>query len=201
MDVFETAKELFREHLEMDNDAFLNELAGDADYVEVPKGTVLFREGEPIRDCYALLEGLMRWSYVLDGEEITEALICDRGTVVYPSFFLRSDAPANASVLTLTDCKLLHIPAGVLLEMKRRYPEFAEAHLFLVERFTERVAKFRRAIMPLSPTKRYQYFAEKRPYLAENVPQKYIASFLGMTPVSLSRIRSRIKEMEAENKQ
>ena len=195
MDVYQTALDIFRERLDTDNESLITDLAARAQLVEAPKGTVLFREGTVLRDCYCLVEGIIRIAFELDGEEITESLRADRGAIIYPCVVVtgREDR-ANATVSCLADTRLLHIRAEELHELRLAHPEFDGLQLQLVLQFVEQSFRVHRQIDHMNPTQRYYWFVENYPYLAENVPQKYIASFLGMTPVSLSRIRSKIKQ-------
>ena len=195
MDVRQIALEIFRSRLATDNEALLTDLASRAELVQVPKGTVLFREGTVLRDCYCLVEGIIRIAFELDGEEITESLRADRGAIIYPCVvFTGREDRANATVSCLADTRLLHIRAEELHELRLAHPDFDGLQLQLVLQFVEQSFRVHRQIDHMNPTQRYNWFVENNPYLAENVPQKYIASFLGMTPVSLSRIRSKIKQ-------
>ena len=195
MDVYQTALGILRARLNTEDESLLTDMAARAQLVEVPKGTVLFREGSVLRDCYCLVEGIIRISFQLDGEEITEALRDDLGAMLYPCIMVtgREDC-ANATVSCLTDTRLLHIRAEELCELRQTYPDFDGLQLQLVLQFVEQSFKIHRQIDHMNPTQRYAWFVENSPYLAEHVPQKYIASFLGMTPVSLSRIRSKLRE-------
>lgn len=195
-DVYQTAKAVFWDHLQINDEAILDDLAKRTQIVHTPKGTTLFREGFPIRDCYTLLSGIVRLYYTLSGVDYTEALFSERGSVVYPSFFLEKNAPANASVMTVTDCDLLYVPAANVIAIRDKYPDFYKIQLELVMRFQTRSLAVKRNLSNLMPTDRYISFVEHFPELADRVPQKYIASFLSMTPVSLSRIRSKLKEKE-----
>ena len=198
MDVYQTAIDIFRDRLQTDDEQLLMALAERSEIVKMPKGTVLFREGCLLRDCYCLVDGIIRIFYMMDGEEITESLMSRRGTVLYPSVALTGvDDRANATVTALTDCTVLHMSGDDLFAVRCAHPEFVKLQLQLVLGFVERSFKLKRQLTHMSPTERYLWFAENRPHLLENVPQKYIASFLGMTPVSLSRIRGKLKEREA----
>lgn len=195
MDVRQIAMDIIRSRLDTENETLIADVASRAELVQVPKGTVLFREDEFLRDCYCLVEGIIRISFQLGEEEITEALRADRGAIIYPCVYVTGkEDRANATVCCLTDTSLLHIRARDLTELRNTYPEFDGLQLQLVLQFVEQSFRVHRQIDHMNPTQRYNWFVENNPYLAENVPQKYIASFLGMTPVSLSRIRSKIKQ-------
>ena len=73
MNVYQTAMDIFRKRLQTENEDLLRDMAEAARLVQIPKGTVLFREGEVLRDCYCLVDGIVRIYYTMNGEEITEA--------------------------------------------------------------------------------------------------------------------------------
>ena len=199
MNVFQTAMDVFKERLQTDDETLLKAMAERVELVRISKGTTLISENDAIRDCYCLLQGIIRISYQMNGEDITEALRSDCGTIIYPSVVVTGmDDPANGTVIALTDCELLHMKVSDLVRIVNDYPDFYRIQLRLVLQFVERSFKLKRYLSHLNPTERYLWFSENRPDLVENVPQKYIASYLGMTPVSLSRIRSKIKGKNTE---
>ena len=197
MNVYQTAMDIFRKRLQTENEDLLRDMAEAARLVQIPKGTVLFREGEVLRDCYCLVDGIVRIYYTMNDEEITESLRDDQGTILYPCVLINGvDDLANASIVSLSDCALLHISVSRLVELQRTHPELERIRFLLVQQFVDRSFKLKRKLTHMGPTERYIRFLEQYPQLVENVPQKYIASFLGMTPVSLSRIRSKLKDKE-----
>ncbi len=194
MDTYQIAMDLLKERLQTDNEALLQDLAMRSEFVCLKKGSVLVREGEVLTDCYCLVDGVIRIYYMFNGEEITESLFSEPGTVIYPSVFLKKNDTANAAVALLTDCTLLHVTANDLFEVMRVHPDYVQLQLQLVLRFVDKIFGVKREMTHMNPTERYLWFAKRRPDLVEKVPQKYIASYLGMTPVSLSRIRGKIRE-------
>lgn len=197
MNVYQTAMDIYRKRLQTENEDLLRDMAEATRLVQIPKGTVLFREGEVLRDCYCLVDGIVRIYYTMNDEEITESLRDDQGTILYPCVLINGvDDLANASIVSLSDCALLHIGVSRLVELQRAHPELERIRFLLVQQFVDRSFKLKRKLTHMGPTERYIRFLEQYPHLVENVPQKYIASFLGMTPVSLSRIRSKLKDKE-----
>lgn len=197
MNVYQTAMDIYRKRLQTENEDLLRDMAEATRLVQIPKGTVLFREGEVLRDCYCLVDGIVRIYYTMNDEEITESLRDDQGTILYPCVLINGvDDLANASIVSLSDCALLHIGVSRLVELQRAHPELERIRFLLVQQFVDRSFKLKRKLTHMGPTERYIRFSEQYPHLVENVPQKYIASLLGMTPVSLSRIRSKLKDKE-----
>ena len=194
MEARETLLDFFEKTLHTDRTQILEELSRQAQILQVPKGTLLYRTGERIEDAYFLYEGYARMFYTAEnGVEITEWLVSRPGSVIYPSYQLNVAGTAKASADTITDCVLVRLSTASLLELSRTDPEFDQIRLRLLQEVLDLQAKLKRSFAHRSPTERYELLLETNPELIERVPQKYIASYLGMTPVSLSRIRSRHK--------
>ena len=191
--------DFYRATLKTDNLEFLSALASQSSCRRVAKGTSLFQEGERIEDCYFLRDGIIRVYYLAaDGAEITEWLISRFGALIFPNYSVDNDPFAKTSAETLTDCELIHIPLAELMEVSRGFPEMDRIRFRMLLRALEGQNELRRNLTHRLPAERYAWLLENRPEITEKVPQKYIASFLGMTPVSLSRIRSRYKQQSSE---
>ncbi|MBR4132803.1 MAG: Crp/Fnr family transcriptional regulator [Oscillospiraceae bacterium] len=191
--------EFLQSSLMTDNEQLLNALASRVSLRRVAKGTRLFQEGEQLEDFYLLYSGILRAFYqAANGMEITEWLLSRPGMIIFPNYSLDKGFIADTSTETLTDSELLHIPLAELLEIVRACPELPQIRFRLLVAALDSQNKLKRNLTHRLPAERYAWLVENRPELVESVPQKYIASFLGMTPVSLSRIRSRYKEKPAE---
>ena len=157
------------------------------------KGEIIARTGDKATTAGLVINGVIRSYYVdAEGNDITqyfasEANWCiDSGMVGFDEMQANWEAIEDATVMLfdVKDMKELIYSDGQLknnwidaLESGMRYKIYRE-NGFLVETATERYVAFR---------KRY-------PMLAERVPLRYIATYLGITPESLSRIRSTMKE-------
>ena len=190
--------EFLRMSFQTDHEQILDAISDIARMIAVPKGTNLFRAGECTEEVYLLFDGIVR-QYFLDenGDEITEWLPNCPGSVIYSSYKLKTKDIAKVSCDTVTDCTLVRFCAADLLELSERIPEFQRIRVRKLQETLDRQARLKRIMEHRTPSERYAWLVENRPWLAERVPQKYIASFLGMTPVSLSRIRSRYKQKDA----
>lgn len=190
--------EFLRMAFQTDHEQILDAFSDIARMVTVPKGTSLFRAGDCTEEGYLLFDGIVR-QYFLDenGDEITEWLPNCPGSVIYSSYKLITKDIAKVSCDTVTDCTLVQFCAADLLELSERIPEFQQIRVRKLQETLDRQARLKRIMEHRTPSERYAWLVENRPWLAERVPQKYIASFLGMTPVSLSRIRSRYKQKDA----
>ncbi len=160
---------------------------------QVPKNFVLIEEGKVANELFFINKGLLRLYYTKDGDDIT-GFIFREGLFAgsYDSFLRRS--PGIQTLETLEDCDLLVVTAD---NMEQLYEQIPKMNI-LTRKIAEQ--RFINAQMILSsfildsPEERYRKFEEQHKDLLLRVPQHMIASFLGITPVSLSRIRKRIAE-------
>lgn len=104
------------------------------------------------------------------------------------------EQPSIYTTRGLADSEILLLPKKEMDELLERFPKFEKYYriLFLNSLITHQERIIRNLSMPAEG--RYQYFLEKYPTLEQYVPQKYIASYLGITPEFLSKIRRKLME-------
>ena len=158
---------------------------------QVPKKHKLAEEGKIAKELYFIIKGLVRLYYTKDGEEITGYIFKENLFASSYDSFLRQ-APSMQTLETLEDCDLLVISYTRLQQL---YDELPKMHI-VARKVAEQ--RFINAQMMLSsfildsPEERYRKFAAQHGDLLLRVPHHIIASYLGITPVSLSRIRKRL---------
>ncbi len=156
----------------------------------VKKGTTLLKEGQKSKDSYFVLKGCIRTYYVLDGEEKTTAFHTELEALTPPC--VTSKTPSEYYISCMEDSILTISNADVELEVYSRFPKLETLCRMISE---EQLAKERidfDEFKNSSPEQRYLNLLQKRPDLVQRVPQHQLASFLGMKPQSLSRLRARI---------
>ncbi len=154
------------------------------------KGAHLCREGDAAEALYFVTSGLLRYYYLADGVEHTGQFF-DEDMFVADVFALTTGAPVIQNIDALTDTDVLVIPRVALLAA------YDTDHA--MERFGRRAIEAAAAgsqrrnanLLQLSPEQRYAQFLKVRPEVANRVPLYVIASYLGITPEALSRIRRR----------
>ncbi len=164
-------------------------------YIEFPKKMRLIDYGQVCKELYFINEGIIRLFYPKDGEEITGYLFRENlFSSSYDSFLTQT--PSMQILETLEDCKLLVITKDNLDQLYKKMPSM---HVFTRKMAEQRFINAQRILSSFileSPEERYNKFAAENKDLLQRVPQHYIASFLGVTPVSLSRIRKRLSEKD-----
>lgn len=158
---------------------------------EFKKGDVLLREGEISDECYFVLKGCVRQYYLKDGDEKTTAFFAEREVVTsYLSY--QQQIPSKHFFECAEDCKLIVGNLRQEKEMYEQHPKLVEITRQMMEEGLGKVHEEMAAYITASPEERYLSLSNNRPRLLQRIPQHQIASFVGVTPESLSRIRKRL---------
>lgn len=158
----------------------------------VPKGTVLLKQGNYSKQSYFVLKGCIRSYFEIDGEEKTTAFFTELEALTPPCVVTK--APSDYFVSCVEDSILIISNSDMEVEINQKFPKFDTMCRVLSE---ELLAKQRidfDEFKTSSPEQRYLNLLQKRPDLLQRVPQHQIASYLGIKPQSLSRLRARIVE-------
>lgn len=170
----------------------VNQLVALMTRTELPKGQLLFREGETGRFIYLLEKGAARAYALKEGKEITFWFGFE-GAFLMPFHSYIASRPAYESIELLENSVLYAIPIRELQQLYQHSVELANWGRKLIERelmYTEERLiswQFRTA------TQRYIDLLEQHPHLIQRVPLGHIATYLGISGVSLSRIRNTIR--------
>jgi CRP-like cAMP-binding protein len=155
------------------------------------KGDLLLSEGQVSRDSYFVIEGCVRKYYIIEGEERTTEFYVEEESVSSLQSY-QNKTPANHYFECVEDCRLAVLNYEKEQELFKRVPKYeALCRMSLENDFGEQqeaLAKF----ITSSPEERYKNLLETRSDLLQRVPQYHLASYLGIKPESLSRIRKRL---------
>lgn len=159
--------------------------------VILPRNECLITEGRICRHLYFLEQGCLRGFYNLEGKEITHWFGFENDFVTSFHSFITQE-PAVESIQLLEGCVLWAISKDTLTRLLDQYREierlvriaYEKYYIRLEERFVN--AQFRTA------TERYQHLLQQTPYIIDRVSLGYIASYLGISQETLSRIRGRL---------
>lgn len=154
------------------------------------KGTILLEEGQKSSDGYFVLKGCLRTYYIIDGEEKTTAFYTELEGIT-PNCVL-SKKPSEYYVACVEDCILTVANPDMEIEIFTKFPKFETMCRVLSEELILKQQIDFDSFKTSTPEQRYLKLIDQRPDLIQRVPQHQLASFLGITPQSLSRLRSRI---------
>lgn len=160
-------------------------------FKSVPKGTVLLKEGDFSVDSYFVLEGCLRVFYIIDGEEKTTAFYTETNAFTPQCVITKTGSEYYVS--TLEDSLLLISNPYIEKISFEKFPRFETlCRILSDELLVKNQASFDQFKIA-SPEQRYLQLLNNRPDLVQRVPQHQLASYLGITPESLSRIRRRMQ--------
>lgn len=161
---------------------------------DVPKQYILTDLGEVAREAYFINKGLLRFYYLTDdGSEVTGFIFQEQMFAgSHESFF--SQVPSIQILETIEESELLVFSYEKLHQLFIDVPKMNVFTRKLLEMRMSFAQKIVASLIMNKPQDRYTAYQELHPGLENRIPQHILASYMGITPVSLSRIRRRIFE-------
>lgn len=156
------------------------------------KGTVLLKEGQKSKDGYFVLKGCIRTYYIIDGVEKTTAFYTEMEGLT-PHCVINK-VPSEYFISCTEDTILTVANPDMEAEIFSKFPKFETLCRILTEELLAKQQINFDEFKTSSPEQRYLNLLQKRPDLIQRVPQHQLASYLGIKPQSLSRLRARILE-------
>lgn len=160
-------------------------------YREIPKKFILTKQGEVATELYFVNKGLIRLYYTKNNEEITGFIFKENLFASSYDSFLRQ-TPGIQTLESLEPCELLVLSKDKLDELYLTLPKMNILTRKVAEQRFINSQQILSSFLLESPEERYKRFIQQHKDLIQRVPLNIIASFLGITPVSLSRIRKRM---------
>jgi len=155
-------------------------------------GQVYIREGVISQKLALIREGMIRaYQPKGDGEEITLMLRWEQQILASVDGILYQ-RPSRFVYQALEDTTLMEVDYGEVQSIIDNNPRLASARNVLLLQILSQAMERLESFLLLSPEERYRKLIREKPDIFNRVPNKYISTFLGITPVSLSRIRKRI---------
>ncbi len=176
------------EHLSPEEARDLDELVPIRNF---KKGTVLLEAGQVATESYYCMKGCVHLYYNVDGNERTTAFYTEGQSIASLKSFL-NQVPADHYLACVEDCTLAVWAYAAEKELFRRHPRMESFCRFTVENDFGKAQEALASFITKTPEQRYLDLMTARPELVQRVPQYLLASYLGVTPESLSRIRKRI---------
>lgn len=159
----------------------------------VRAGETILHQGDVATEIMIIQRGALRLWRSHQGRDTTLQFFFENQLVSsFESFYL--GRPSEFSITSFEETDILLLSKARFVAIQQRYPSIESAITrFVCERFiTYRNIFFQQLEQP--PVERYQQLVADEPELLERVPLRLVASYLGITPVSLSRIRARLKD-------
>lgn len=162
--------------------------------LEVPAKTILLEEGKISQNYIFVEKGCVRTFFINNGEDKTVQFFFENeGLTSFDSFV--NNVPSQFTIETIEPSVIYLLPkqyAAQAIEELSHEPGFIQ---MMLQMFAQRQTHYVSGLVSFirdTPEQRYQNLLNERPHVIQRVPQHYIASYLGVTSVHLSRIKSKI---------
>lgn len=175
------------------NDAKWIEYTNCFNRIEVPAKTVLLEEGEISKKLFIIEKGCIRVWFNNNGKDLTTQFFFEYQSVASIESFMKK-FPSQVVVETIEPSIIWWIhkkDLDKILEEIKEIPELRNRLINMLFQRTFDYMKYFFSFIKDSPAQRYLNLIEERPQIIQRVPQHYIASYLGVTTVHLSRLKSK----------
>jgi CRP-like cAMP-binding protein len=158
---------------------------------QLRKDEFLTRNGEVCNKVSFIRKGLLRMFYLVDGKEICVGFGRENEYLAqYDSFLTRT--PSAGNIDALEDCELINLSYDDIQNLYLSFPVFERFGRKVAEMLFIMISSQTNRLLTLTPEERYQQLQEEQSYILQRVPQYMIASYIGITPEHLSRLRKRL---------
>ena len=155
------------------------------------KNEFLVREGQYPKGIFFINEGSIREYYLKDGKEFHTSFFFENDFVsVLES--LKKSIPSAVNLVAMEDTSIYYIPKEDMLALYQEAIIFQEIGREILEMLFFNEKNYASLLSGNQPKERYECLVKEHPHLIQRVPLQYLASFLGMTRESLSRVRKRV---------
>jgi CRP-like cAMP-binding protein len=157
----------------------------------VPKDKILVDLNVAVKEVFFIEKGIVRLFYLNEkGEEMNTHFAWD-GMLITSYYSLLKQQPSDECLKTLTDCHLFRAPYSAFVESFDRFPRIERMTRVAAEQSFLCTAERSRYLQTLVARDRYEKFLKSTPlHIFQQMPLLHIASYLGIAPGSLSRIRN-----------
>ena len=150
---------------------------------------MLLAQDQICKNIYFVSRGLVRCYYLLDATEVSSWFMKEGDVIVSVESFY-TQQPSNEIMQALEECELYYISYDELQYVYKHYPEFNFIGRVLIEGYYMLSERRLFSLRMQKASERYRYLLDYHPELILRVPSKFLASYLGITEETLSRIRS-----------
>jgi CRP/FNR family transcriptional regulator, anaerobic regulatory protein len=155
------------------------------------KKEFILQEGQICDKVSFINSGYTRAFYNVEGVENTVQFFFENSWYTDYASFLTGQ-PAFENLQALENCEVVQVKKADLYKLYNQFPVFDRVGRVMAENAFLSLSNLNKMLTNEEPTERYLNLLKQRPNVVEKIPQHYIASYLGVKPESLSRIRKRI---------
>lgn len=185
---FEMLRALVLRYAQM-TDASLRDFAGLVHERRLAKGEAMLSAGEEARFAGMVVEGVHGEFYVAADGRRKAKWLAGPGDVVGSMEDLVRGGSARATIQALTDSLVLCVPYSRLRDLALTQPHWPAFFVRMMEDLYRQKSEREYTLLMLKAEDRYRWFRERHAAIEQAISQEIVASYLGITPVHLSRIR------------
>ena len=161
------------------------------------KKSIIDQQGTISNAVYYLNKGILSMEYQYGPKVfVRDFIFKDSPALVYPSFYL--EEPSSYSIRALTDCDVWELTKENFEIGKRKIPNLEIIAFKITNLFHQNIEQRFESMITKTAENRYLELVENHPQIMQSISLKMIASYLGITDVALSRIRSRLAKRTAK---
>lgn len=170
----------------------LCQLSDGARFKKVERGEIVVKTGEQPTKFFMIVSGLARYYYLAhDGKEWNKAFFREGQLIGSLSSFLTRQ-PCTYTIAALETCQLAAIPASLFGQDTERHPQLDRLLNSSVQLIMLRNEAREAMLLTCNSEARYRWLLANQEWLVRRVPQYQLASYLGVEPASLSRVKRRL---------
>ena len=159
------------------------------------KGTIILSEGEINTTCYSILKGCVRQYYLINGQEKTTFFYTE-GHAIYATGNSSNKMPVKHYLCCEEDTTLTILTRENEKKLFQKFPQFESLSRMGLEEELRNYQEMLATYITTTPEERYSNLLKYRSDLLNRVPHHQLASYIGIKPESLSRIRKRIMQKQ-----
>lgn len=159
--------------------------------VTIPKKGYLLKQGRVCSNLYFIEKGLARCFYLKDGKEVSSWFMKEGDMIISVESFFKQQ-PGYENIQALEELEVLALKYSELQLMYHKFPEFNFIARVLTEKYYTLSEQRLFSLRMQRALERYEYIMEHHPDIIKRVSSSYIASYLGITLETLSRIKHQV---------
>lgn len=185
-------RSFFRDIFKLSDKQLLDELEQSSIFRQWEKGDIVVEIGDTLNNVNFLVDGLFRGYYVNSkGQEVTDCFGNNPGSPLVSCVSLTEPSPI--CIEFLENSVTISVPVSVIMPLLHNNCEAQYLYNNLLQNSLQMHWEIKQAVSQHTAEERYEWFIKKYPGIINRINHKYVASFLGITPVSLSRVRGKYK--------
>lgn len=158
--------------------------------VHLNKGEFFLKSGEVCYSVAFIGKGSMRLFYESPDKEVCNDFFFENSIIGSFASFL-SQSPSIVNIAAIEKCTLFTVHYNHVMELIKIYPSLSKMANVVVQELLIRAERREAALLRNTPEERFKNLMEEHPKIFKRIPLHYVASYLGITPETLSRYRTR----------